>query len=55
MKNIYVLSDRSRFPTKLICCTAFGSAFSFCFLLKPVTIFSNYSLKYGSSNKQPVA
>ena len=34
MKNIVAPSARSRFPVKLICCIAFGSASSYCYLLK---------------------
>ena len=34
MKNIVAPSARSRFPVKLICCIAFGSASSYCCLLK---------------------
>ena len=36
MKSIVKPSSRSRFPVKLICCIAFGSALSGCFLLKSV-------------------
>ena len=32
MKNICVFPFRFRFPVKLICCIAFGSASSFCCL-----------------------
>ena len=36
MKNIVVPSARSRFPVKLICCTAFGSTSSAGCLLKSI-------------------
>ena len=38
MKNIVPFSARSRFPINLICCIAFGSASSACWLLKSVAI-----------------
>ena len=34
MKNIAVCPGQFRFPVKLICCTAFGSASTACCLLK---------------------
>ena len=39
-KNIVVFAfpDRARFPVKLICFIAFGSASSVCCLLKPIAI-----------------
>ena len=37
MKSIAVFPAWSRFPVKLICCVAFGSAISACFLLKSTT------------------
>ena len=40
MKNIVVfaIGYRARFPIKLICCIAFGSASSACCLLKSIAI-----------------
>ena len=38
MKNIVAPSARSRFPLKLICCIAFGSASNACYLLKCIAI-----------------
>ena len=38
MKNIVEHSALSRFPVKLICCNAFGSAYPFCCLLKSIPI-----------------
>ena len=38
MKNIVAPSARSRFPAKLICCIAFGSALSAYCLLKSIAI-----------------
>ena len=43
-----------RFPVKLICFIAFGSASSFCCLLKSIAISLQYSLKYRQSSKHPV-
>ena len=37
MKNI-VLPSRPRFPVKLSCCIVFGSASSFCCLLKSAAV-----------------
>ena len=36
MQNIIASSSRSRFPVKLICCIALGSASSACCLLKSI-------------------
>ena len=36
MKNIAAPAVQSRFPVKLICCIAFGSASSACCLLKSI-------------------
>ena len=38
MKDNYVLQSQSRFPVKLICCNAFGSASSICCLLKSIAV-----------------
>ena len=38
MKNIVAPSALVRFPVKLICCIALGSAFSSCCLLKSIAI-----------------
>ena len=38
MKNIAAPLSRSRCPVKLICCFAFGSALSACFLHKSIEI-----------------
>ena len=38
MKNICAFSSRFRFPVKLICCNAFGSASRICCLLKSIAI-----------------
>ena len=38
MKNIVVFSSRSRFPENLVCCLAFGSVSTACYLLEPITI-----------------
>ena len=38
MKKIFVSPERSRFPVKLICCIAFGSASSTFCLLKSIAI-----------------
>ena len=38
MKNIVAPAAQSRFPVKLICCIAFGSASSACCLLKSIAI-----------------
>ena len=42
MKNIVASEAVLSFPVKLNCCIAFGSAFSFCCLLKSVPV--NYSI-----------
>ena len=38
MKKIVLFSARSRFPVRLICCAAFGSASNACYLLKSIAI-----------------
>ena len=38
MKNIVLFPAWSKFPVKAICCIAFGSASSACYLLKPIAI-----------------
>ena len=38
MKTIVVFPATSRFPVRLICCIAFGSASSACCLLKSIAI-----------------
>ena len=45
MKSIAAPSDLSRFPVKLICCIAFGSAPSLCCLIKSIAINLQYFLK----------
>ena len=35
---VYAIGSSARFPVKLICCIAFGSASSACCLLKYITI-----------------
>ena len=45
MKNIVTPSIRSRYPVKLICCIAFGSRLSACYLLKSIAINLLFSLK----------
>ena len=52
MKSICVSPSRSRFPVKLICSIAFGSASSACYLLKSIEISLKYSLKWRKSSKQ---
>ena len=42
MKNIVVFEVHSRFPVKLICCTAFASASNVCSLLKSTAINLNF-------------
>ena len=41
MKNNIAPSSQSRFPVKLICCIAFGSALSACCLRKSIAIILN--------------
>ena len=38
IKKIDVFSYWSRFPVKIICCVAFGTASRACYLLKSITI-----------------
>ena len=38
MKNIVAASALLKFPIKLICCSDFGSGFSFCYLLKSIAM-----------------
>ena len=45
MKKIVAPPDKFRFPVKLICCIAFNSASSACYLLKSVAIILCYFLK----------
>ena len=45
MKNSVEPSSLARFPVNLICCIAFGSASSFCCLLKSIATNLEYFLK----------
>ena len=45
MKNEVVCPGLSRFPVKLICCIAFGSASNSCSYLKSIGIILKYFLK----------
>ena len=45
MKNIVGFPPQSRFPVKLTCCIAFGSASSACSLLKAIAIVLSWFLK----------
>ena len=42
---IFAFSSEDRFPVKLICCIAYGSALSACCLLKSIAIILWYLLK----------
>ena len=41
-KNIVGSFRLTRFPVNLICCIAFGSASSSCYILKSIAIINNF-------------
>ena len=45
MKSIVIISGQSRFPGKLICYIAFGSASTASFLVKSIAIILHFSLE----------
>ena len=49
---VFAFPSKARFPVKLICCIAFGSAQKACYLLKSIAIILYFLNNFSLANNQ---